>query len=953
MLVFAACVLLSCPPGAWGATDAWQDAGVSRERIEADWLRADALRHFDGASQPAVTPEADAAGAVDGVKNGKWGFHTESENKAWWQVDLGKVMVLDRIVVYNRCDFGAERAARIMVLVSGDGTVFRQAYQHDGTSFLGQPDNKPLIAPLKDATARYIRLQLPDTGYFHLDEVEIYPAGGQDNIALGKPATQSSVSQWSVQHDGSPLLAGTARAYPAGRIIKRGRTLAEHLRTLGVRTDDELATLEALATKLAALPAKAGNETRERLYLDAHWTTRALTLKNPLLDFDSVLFAKSAPGRFPHMSDQYYGWWSRPGGGIYVLRGIKSGKPELRCLTTGFPEGSFARPELSFDARKVVFSYCKYYPGVSDLPNKTDKQAVPEDAFYHVYEMNIDGTGCRQLTRGKYDDNDARYLPDGDIVFVSTRKGRSVQTTTANTMATLTSTTMDSYVRCGGDNARPVPVFTLHRMDASGKNIWPASAFENFEWAPSVANDGRILFTRWDYIDRFNGYFFSLWSCNQNGGNGQLVYGNFTMRPQVKMEARPIPNSQNLVFTASAHHSITGGSLLMLDRRRGTEEAAPIVRLTPEVPFPETEAWADSYYANPYPLSEEYYLVAWSDRKLPPCGRFDDVEQNPVNATGIYFYDAFGNLELLYRDPALSSNCPIPVRPRSLPPVTGGSDLAGNDHDGAFLLQDVYQGMPGIPRGAVKRLRIVGVPPKVQPFMNSPNIGVSVEDPGKFVLGTVPVEPDGSAHFCCPSGVPVFFQALDARGETLQTMRSLTYVWPEQTLSCVGCHESREMAPKVAGARTVAALRAPSKITPGPEGSWPLRFDTLVQPVLDKSCVSCHNPASGKDKAAAFDLTPAKSYDNLLSFAGNNLREFAKERDRSAPGESVAQKSKLLAVVRSGDPHRNLKLDADSIDRLVTWMDLYAQRLGHFSDEEEKELIRLRETLASLFDSGK
>ncbi len=124
----------------------------------------------------------------------------------------------------------------------------------------------------------------------------------------------------------------------------------------------------------------------------------------------------------------------------------------------------------------------------------------------------------------------------------------------------------------------------------------------------------------------------------------------------MKFEARPIPSSQKLIFTASAHHSITGGSLVLLDRTRGTEEAAPIMRLTPEVPFPGDRRLAPTcYYANPYPLSEEHYLVAWSDRRLPPHCRVDDTEQNPVNAMGLYLYDAFGNLNLLYRDPAISS----------------------------------------------------------------------------------------------------------------------------------------------------------------------------------------------------------------------------------------------------------------------------------------------------------
>ena len=342
--------------------------------------------------------------------------------------------------------------------------------------------------------------------------------------------------------------------------------------------------------------------------------------------------------------------------------------PSVRCLTSDMPVGSFMEPDLSFDGRKLLFAACTFHPDLADEQNKADKSHVPEDAFYHVFEMNVDGSGRRQLTHGKYDDFDARYLPGGDIVFLSTRKGTALQCSQSFSDSTRAADHPDSYVRCGGDDYRPVPVFTLHAMDAAGGNIRPLSAFENFEWAPSVANDGRILYTRWDYIDRFNGHFFSLWSANQDGTNPQLVYGNYTVKPQVKFEARAIPGSSKLVFTAVAHHSICGGTLCLLDRSRGTEDAAPLTRLTPEVAFPETEANGGHYYANPWPLSEEYFLVGWADQKLPPHCRATD-EQNPRNAMGLYLLDAFGNQELLYRDPEISSVSPMPVTPRPQPPT--------------------------------------------------------------------------------------------------------------------------------------------------------------------------------------------------------------------------------------------------------------------------------------------
>jgi Tol biopolymer transport system component len=179
-----------------------------------------------------------------------------------------------------------------------------------------------------------------------------------------------------------------------------------------------------------------------------------------------------------------------------VLDGFKGDSPRLRCLTEGFPEGSFLAPDLRYDGRKVLFAYCRSYPGRDRIANKLDKQAQPEDGFYHVFEMNLDGTGLRQLTHGRYDDTFARYLPNGEIVFLSTRRGTFFQCGKPSAMATTQACLPDSFVRCGGDAYRPVSIYTLHVIDANGANMRAISAFESFEWEPSVSNDGRILYAR-------------------------------------------------------------------------------------------------------------------------------------------------------------------------------------------------------------------------------------------------------------------------------------------------------------------------------------------------------------------------------------------------------------------------------------------------------------------------
>ncbi|MCP4783473.1 MAG: hypothetical protein GY903_08415 [Fuerstiella sp.] len=943
------CFVMSTAALCGGLATAEPDPAVTSEQIEADWLRQGQLRDAPGASASGVTLEQDAAGGCDGIKNGKWGFHTENEDQPWWQVDLGESTPLDRVVLYNRCDRAmGTRNSRIIVLVSNDGKYFEQYYQHDGTDFLGHPDGKPCSVPMKGRAARFIRMQLPGKSYFHLDEIEIYAVSGKENIALHKPATQSSTSQWSVRREAR---TSTVVTHNTTRVIERGRQLAENLHELGADIGAETRTLEQIAAQLNELPADATGEQRHDLDRRARRAQREMSLSNPLLDFDEILFIKRAPGLFPHVSDQYYGWWSRGGGGIHILSGFKGDDPQVRCLTEDWPTGSFLRPDLSYDGTKVLFAWCKHYPHLADVKDKTAKEQLPEDSFYHIFEMNLDGTGVRQLTRGYYDDFDARYLPSGEIMFLSTRKGQALQAGKQSAAATAEATCPDSYVRCGGGNHRPVAVFTLHAMDQRGENLRAISAFENFEWTPFVANDGRVLYARWDYIDRFNGHFMSLWSTNPDGTNSQLVYGNYTKKPQCIFEARPIPHSQKLIFTATAHHSITGGSLALLDRNLGDEYERPLTRLTPEVAFPEAEGWPTTYYAGPHPLSEQHFLVAWSDRPLPKHRLMPpDDPGNPRNALGLYLYDAFGNLTLLHRDPDISSMNPIPIRPRFRAPELASKTDWDGSQEGAFLLQDVYQGMSSVERGSVKSLRVVGVPPKVQPQMNFPVLGVSREDPGKFVLGTVPVESDGSAYFRVPSGLPVFFQALDADGLALQTMRSLTYVQPNETLACVGCHESRNSSPPTLGGSPLATQRPASRLLPDPSGSWPLRYDELVQPVLDRRCVGCHAPDSEDSVAAAFDLTPTASYDALMEFADGDLRKLAFEKDWSVVGDGPARNSKLLELLTRDAGHYGVQLSGEDFQRLVVWMDTYAQRLGSYSDDQEERLRELRHVVAPLLD---
>ena len=910
------------------------------QQVTADWLLQEKYT-FD--PDRDITTQLDAAGACDGVIDGGWAFHTAIENAPWWQVDLGRSCKLDKVRIWNRTDAFPQRANKLSIRLSNDNKIWKSVYTHDGTTFLGQPDNKPLTVSMHGQQARYVRIQLPGRSYLHLDEVEIFSADAPNkNIALNKPADQSSISQWSATADQGYMSQTNLRNRTA-EIIANCKRLIDNL--------DSKIDSSRYTDQLDALRDSANSQTNKAIdvYTHARRLQRKLALADPLLDFDTILFTKRVPGSFNHMSDQYFGWWSRPGGGIYLLKNFRSDQPQTVCLTdkTFTQQGSFLRPMISSDATKVLFAWCRHYPGLKNERNKLNKGNVPEDAFYHVYEMNIDGSGARKITQGKYDNFDARYLPDGRIVFLSTRRGHSLQAGYESAALTMQQDDLpDCYVRCGGGPERPCAVYTLHTINADGTELCAISPFEMFEWTPSVADNGTIMYSRWDYIDRDNMPFMSLWAINPDGSNSRLVYSNFTRSPHCTFEPRSIPNSHKIIFTASGHHAQTMGSLVLLDPTVGMEGAAPITRLTPEVCFPEIEGWPLTYYKNPWPLSEELYLVAWGDEgaQKHKGKAANQGNTRPKNGMGIYLFDANGSMELLYRDTEITSVCPIPVKARKPAPVIPHGYDKDTPQQGTFIVSNVYQGLKTVKPGDIKSLRIVAVPPKTHPTMNYPVLGVTRDDPGKCVLGTVPVEADGSAYFKVPSGVIVFFQALDKNGMAVQTMRSTTHVQPGQNLSCVGCHEPRNQTPKPI--ISLAARREPSNITPAPDGSWPYRFDKLVGPVLDRNCVSCHSPDGEDADARKFNLTAKHSYESLTKYGKPSLYDHVWQRYRqgaSMEGKCSAATSELLKKITNPDGHHDIKLDADAMERLITWLDTYGQRLGSFDKDQEQQLDELKQ----------
>lgn len=734
-----------------------------------------------------------------------------------------------------------------------------------------------------------------------------------------RPAIERAMIEydWRMQ-DGieTPRLPVTYAAALAP-LLQRGEALLADLRAAGLGLDRESAQWRLLQQEAAR--AGADEAAAQRLWRRAHWLRREIALRNPLFPRSPLVFAKQVPGAFSHQLTQYYGRYARPGGGICVL-------PEpgqsMRCvsLTAGkLPPGSYQHPEVSFAGDQLLFSYCEAPAPPGDTRNGH------QGRYFHLYEVRADGSGLRQLTEGPFDDFAPRYLPDGRLLLVSTRR--------------------QGWHRCGSPGCEN---YTLTVGNADGSGLHPISYHETQEWDPALLPDGRIIYTRWDYVDRSAVFYEQLWTTGVDGTRPAIFFGNNTFNPVGIWEPRAVPGSRRVMATAAAHHAMTAGSIILVDVAAGVDGKEPLIRLTPEVPFPEGEIrtppswfsakaeprttpendrWPAHCYRSPYPLSERYFLAAYSFE-----GLVGEARANVPNMFGLYLVDAFGNRELLYRDLEVASAWPVPLRARPLPAAVPQLATEPGVREGAFLLQDVYASAPALPRGAVKWLRVLQVLPKSTPGIDNPAVGLARGAPGKQVVGTVPVEGAGSAYFRAPAGVPLSFQALDARGQAIQVMRSLTYLQPGEVTSCVGCHEPRVVAPPLR--RPGAVAQAPATPRPGPEGSRPFSYPRLVQPVLDRACVRCHG---AEHQAGRVRLTGEPEGHYTVSY--NALAPRVPFSDQgsldslSLPDRYGARGSKLMPMLLAG--HHGVTLSDEEVERLVTWMDTNALFYGTFDPADQ------------------
>lgn len=722
-------------------------------------------------------------------------------------------------------------------------------------------------------------------------------------------------------------LSGRDVSAPSGQVP--GISLRNASSTENVGLTDLTARWRSLRAQFGEFSAAGDTSDAdwEQLWRQSHRLRRQIALANPLADVGPLVFVKQVPSAFSHQLTQYAGHRARPGGGIFVLD--RPGQSmQARQLDHGLPAGSPMHLDVSWDGRRILFAHCATDPHATSWGANMDQ-------FYHLYELSADGSGWRQLTAGQVDDFAPRYLPDGKLLFISTRRG--------------------GFHRCGRG---PCHVYTMATADGDGSNIRVISFHETHEWDPAVLNDGRVIYTRWDYVDRHAVHYQQLWSVRPDGSDVRIFYGNNTLNPVGVWEARPVPGSHRIMATAAAHHAMTAGSIILLDVTRGIDGLGPITRLTPDALFPESEArverwyapvgvsvppempveqvrWPNHCYRTPYPLSEDFFLAAYSFDPL-----IGEPFANRPNMFGIYLVDRFGNKELLYRDASIGSLWPMPLRPRPAAPALPSVVADDPSAEGTFLVQDVYASWPTVSdsRDRVKALRIVQVLPKTTPHANEPRVGWANASPGKQVLGTVPVEADGSAYFRAPAGIPLSFQALDERGMAIQTMRSLTYLQPGEQTSCVGCHEHRTTAP-APQAVALAAMREPSSIRPGPDGSKPLSYPLLVQPVLDKHCVTCHG---GEKTEGKIDLTGtpdgqfSRSYNalaRLVPFSQWQGTPQDNHEPLTHPNQFGARASRLMPLLLDG--HENVGLSAEEYERLITWMDANALFYGTFDPADQ------------------
>lgn len=684
------------------------------------------------------------------------------------------------------------------------------------------------------------------------------------------------------------------------------------------------------ATSLSA----DGKDVVRQLYFHVRELKRTVMFRNPAIDFDKLLFVDMPypqGSEWRHETRHRLGYMAVPGARLLVLEGL-SPEGNLRQLMPQAPlHGSFWRPDISSDAKTVVFSYKPH-----------------NEKAFHLYEIRADGTGLVQLTDGIYDDLDPIYLPDGKILFSTTRA--------------------HTYVRC----MPPTNAFTLARCDADGTNVYLVSCNNEPDYLASVMDDGRVIYTRWEYTDKPLWRAQKLWTMNPDGTQVSMFWGNQSVWPDLVKDARAIPGSRRVMITGSAHHDWFAGSVGIIDRDHGLNFPDGLTKVTADTPWPEcgngpvdpvespdyhTSGFYGGYYS-PYPLGEKDFIVS-ANRN----GKFV-----------LYLMDVEGNRELIHEGTHNVFHA-IPVRARALPPVIADRVAwpSRQDRDrpeqGVIFSNNVYSGAPPELAGKARYLRVLHIDEKTytywykRPYLSTGPVVSAVQSDGvKRILGTVPIEPDGSVSFHAPPGRALHFQLLDENHRAMQTMRSFVGVMPGEHRGCLGCHELHSRAPAIAS-QGVALARGPGTIVAPPWGEDTVSYPRYVRPVLDRYCAKCHEgdgearrvvdlterpgdlgfsevywlftgrPAWGEPYRKPADPPPGFGIANMIMVEGYDKVDPAAYRT-PRPMSQLSYDSRLIELAGSGR-HHGVKADAVSLQRLAAWIDAMCPYMG---DEEVRQI---------------
>jgi len=604
-------------------------------------------------------------------------------------------------------------------------------------------------------------------------------------------------------------------------------------------------------------------------------------LEGPMAGVEKIVFAVRVPGRdhwyanFGHYAApvREYPSQRRPkgeprkpiffDGGRLCLLNLRTKK--LTVLLDD-PTGGVRDPKVHYDAEKILFSYRK-----------------GGQPYYHLYEIRPDGTGLVQLTDGPYDDIEPTYLPDGGIMFCSSRARRFV-------------------------NCWVTPVATLYRCDARGKHIRMVSCNIEHDNTPWVLHDGRVIYMRWEYVDRSQGTFHHLWTTNPDGTSQMVFYGN--QRPGFAMlDAKPIPGTKKVVVSFSPGHGRHehAGHVTVVDPSMG-----------PDVPFAaQNVSRKRPEFRDPFPFSEDCFLVAGPE--------------------GILLMDGAGNSELVYKLPAsdagLACHEPRPLCPRPreaiIPPRTDPGKSTGR-----LVLADIYEGrnLEGIKPGEIKKLLVLEQLPKPVNFSGGMwPISIGGTFTLSRILGTVPVEPDGSAYMELPAMRSLFFVALDKDDLSVKRMQSFLTVEPGETTGCVGCHEQRLRTPLRQIGQLAAMARPASRIEPIANTPDVFDFHRDIQPILDKHCVECHNPDRFEGNVdLCGDHTPlfAQSYWTIIQ--RGLISDGRNEARGNRPPRTIGSSASRLMQLIDGS-HYEAKLSARERTMIRLWIEASASYAGTYA----------------------